>query len=96
MRLVRVAILLILAAFLAAEPVVHTHPLIPHPGGSDTNGITTPNVCAVCAVGADRIVLDAPALVAPLIVVDHLVTVSRRATSADAQVPSSSRAPPAV
>lgn len=96
MRLIRVAILLSLAAFLAAEPVVHTHPLIPRPWGSDRNGVTTPSVCAVCAVGTDRIIVDGPTVAAPSIVVERLVAVSRSATSAGARLPSSSRAPPAV
>lgn len=96
MRLVRVAILLILAAFLAAEPVVHTHPLIPQPWGSDTNGITNPNLCAICAVGAARVVIGAPVVVAPLLVIEHLVPRSLQPTSAEVHVSLASRAPPAA
>jgi hypothetical protein len=96
MRLVRVAILLILAAFLAAEPVVHTHPLIPHPWGSDANGVTNPNLCTICAVGADRVVIGAPVVVAPQIVIEHLTITSLQPTSAEVRVFLASRAPPAA
>jgi hypothetical protein len=96
MRLVRVAILLSLAAFLAAEPVVHAHPLIPHPWGSDTSGVTNPNLCAICAVGADRVVIGAPVVVAPLVVIEHLAIRSLQPISAEVRVFLASRAPPAV
>ncbi len=94
MRPARAAILLILTAFLAGEPVVHTHPLAPRPSDSAANG--TPNVCAVCAVGADRIVLDDTAVAPHCVVVDRLVPVAIEAPSADTGLPSSSRAPPAA
>lgn len=96
MRLVRVAILLSLAAFLAAEPVLHTHPLIPRPWGSDTNGVTNPNLCAICAVGADRVVMRAPVVVAPQIVIEHLTITSLQPPSAEVRVLGASRAPPAA
>ena len=96
MRPVRVAILLILAAFLVGEPVVHTHPLVPQPSGNDANGVSTPNVCAVCAVGADRVIVDYTGAAPARIVVDRLVPVTIEAASADTSLPSSSRAPPSA
>jgi hypothetical protein len=92
MRLTRLTILLILAAFLAVEPVVHSHPLVPT-SGSD---LSSPNVCAICAVGTDQVIVAAPAIVAPAIVIGQLVTTPLQPTSAEARIALASRAPPAA
>ena len=50
MRLLRFAILLLLAQILVAEPVVHTHPL-----AGEGVGVGATTVCAMCAVAAPQI-----------------------------------------
>ncbi len=95
MRLTRVAILLFVAAFLAVEPVVHSHPLLPG-GTGDAGTITNPNICAICAVGADRVVIATPAVAAPVLVVECLFAAPSHIISAEAPVSLASRAPPAA
>jgi hypothetical protein len=96
MRSVRLALLLVAALFVAAEPVVHTHPLLPGSGSTDASGITSPNVCAICAVGAERIVTVAVTVVAPLVIVENVAAVPRAVISAEAPLPRSARSPPAA
>lgn len=95
MRLVRLAILVLLAAVITAEPVVHTHPLGAQTA-SEANGLSTPNICGVCAVGTDRIIVDGPAVVPPPVVVERLVATTPAAMSVDAPLRAASRAPPTV
>ena len=78
---------LALALWLAAEPLVHSHPL--RSSGS------APNVCAVCATGADR-PIAAPALVAPLHVVDVVDDAPAATVQVVAAIRLASRAPPAA
>jgi hypothetical protein len=87
-------ILVLLAAVIAAEPIVHTHPLASHAG--ESNGTANPSVCAVCAVGAARILVVAPTIAAPTVVV--MAVTSRAVATHSGETPLSltSRAPPAA
>jgi len=80
-------LVLALALWFSAEPLVHSHPL--WPAG------TASTVCAVCATGVDR-PIAAPAVAAPLTVIavveDAPVVAARTAT----RLLLSSRAPPAA
>jgi hypothetical protein len=86
----KLGILLAFAALLATEPVYHNHPLIP-----DGNAAVQ-SLCAVCASGADRVTLSAPAVTAPTFVVYALETrdVTLHARTLELALPS--RAPPAM
>ena len=81
-------VVLALAIWFAAEPLVHTHPILSSSGTSSTT-------CAVCSAGVDR-PIAAPRVPAPLdvaAVVDDVPVVSLRAA---ARLLLSSRAPPAA
>ncbi|MDQ6801591.1 MAG: hypothetical protein M3041_12210 [Acidobacteriota bacterium] len=79
--------LLVLAALLAAEPLLHSHPL-------QQNSV--PGPCAVCATGVGRMPLPAPAIAAPRLVVYTLTaqTVSVPIVPVVLNVPA--RAPPVL
>jgi|GEM_PF-1305439 len=86
----RLGLLIAFVALLATEPVYHNHPLIP-----DGNAATQ-SLCAVCAAGAGRITLSAPAVSAPTVVVDYLAAFTPHRHSVDVPVQRASRAPPAA
>jgi hypothetical protein len=94
MRSARLVLLLVAALFVAAEPVVHTHPLIAEPGSAGS--ITSPNVCGICAVGTQRIVIVHVATAPPLVAVERVVSVLIAADSVDVCLPRSARAPPSA
>lgn len=81
-------VLLALAVWFAAEPLVHTHPIRPNSGTSSTT-------CAVCSTGVDRPVA-APDVPAPLDVVAVVEDTPKAADSAAAPILLPSRAPPAA
>ena len=78
---------LTLGLWLAAEPLVHTHPL--YSSGA------APSVCAVCATGVDR-PIAAPVVVAPLHVIDIVDDAPPAAVQFVAAIRLASRAPPAA
>jgi hypothetical protein len=73
-------ILVLLAAVIAAEPIVHTHPLASHAG--ESNGTANPSVCAVCAV--------------PTVVVMAVTSRAVATHSCETPLSLTSRAPPAA
>ena len=80
-------LVLIVAAVIAVEPILHQHPL-------EQNSI--PSACAICATGVGRLPAMMPALAAPQIVV-YTLTSSAVAMPGDAaEIIIPSRAPPAV
>ncbi len=93
MRLLRLTVLLLLATIVVVEPVVHSHPLLPDAGGS---GLSSPNICAICAVGAEHAVMSPAVLVAPVIVIDDVAPQRAQAATAEVSVSLASRAPPAA
>jgi hypothetical protein len=86
--------MLLLATVITAEPVVHTHPLVSPPG--ESAGIANPSVCAVCAVAAAQILVAAPVLAAPTVLV--MTVASRAVAPHHGETPLSlpARAPPAA
>jgi len=84
-RLKLIAVLLFVA-FIAAEPLLHEHPL------QSNEAI----VCAACAAGTVQLAVHAPAVVAPLTVVGEIATISHRSPSTDISLSLPSRAPPAA
>ena len=81
-------VVLALALWFAAEPLVHTHPIRPDSATSST-------ICAVCSTGVDRPVA-APDLPAPLDIVSVVDDVPLVVVRAAAKLHLSSRAPPAA
>jgi hypothetical protein len=95
MRLLRLAILLLLATMIVAEPVVHTHPFAAN--GSDGAGIAGgPTVCAMCAVAAQQITVVRARIAAPVVVADLFIAAEPIHRSLNERRPLASRAPPAV
>jgi len=92
MRPLRLVILLLLAAILVAEPIVHTHPIV---GGGDS-GLSTPSVCAICSVAAQQMTVMRVLIHAPMVVVDCASAAEPRWHSTDVPLPRASRAPPAA
>ena len=80
-------VVLALALWFAAEPLVHSHPL--------TTSSGTPNVCAMCVTGLDQ-PIDPPAVVAPLHVVDIVDDAPVATLAAAPSILLASRAPPAA
>jgi len=81
-------LVLALALWFAAEPLVHTHPI-------RTNSGTSTTVCAVCSTGVDRPVA-APDLPAPLDVIAVVDDAPLVTAGVPAKLHLSSRAPPAA
>jgi hypothetical protein len=81
----------LVALLLAAQPLLHNHPL---DGGGDTARTTSASACAVCATGIGTLPSTSPALAAPLHVLYTLATPQSAAVVAVASFPRNSRAPP--
>jgi len=79
-------LVLVVAALVAAEPVLHNHPL-------QQTGI--PDACAICATGVAPLPSAMPALSAPQVVVYTIVTVSVPAVISADSITLAPRAPPA-
>ena len=78
--------LVLIAAAIALEPLIHTHPLTQ----------TSQATCAVCISVVGPITSLPPALTAPPVVVFAMATVGPTAIIHRAAMPLASRAPPAV
>jgi hypothetical protein len=91
MRLLRLAILLLLATIIVAEPVVHTHPFA---GRSGDSGIAGTSVCALCAVAAQQITVVRTNITAPATAIALVVTTEPLHQSLSESRPLASRAPP--
>ena len=88
----RLVFVLLIVAFIATEPVVHTHPLV----SSSINGCVTPNICAACSVRAERVATPAPAPAPPETVLYSLLAATVPVVTADVCLEFASRAPPAA
>ena len=86
MSRLKVFAVLLFVAFIAAEPLVHEHPL------QSNEAI----VCAACAAGTAQLVVQAPVIVAPVRVAYQLSTVFPAQHSIEFASSLSSRAPPAL
>jgi hypothetical protein len=79
---------LLLAALIAVEPLLHQHPL-------EQNSIPA-SACAVCATGVGQLPVIVPAVAAPQIVVYTLISASVPLRTINATPSLPSRAPPAA
>jgi hypothetical protein len=83
----------VVALLLAAQPLLHNHPL---DGVSDATTRSAPSACAVCATGIGRLPLTAPVLSAPFSVLYELASAPMAAVVVISGFISGSRAPPAA
>jgi hypothetical protein len=81
----------LVALLLAAQPLLHNHPL---DGSGDVAKTTSASSCAVCATGIGRLPSTTPSVAAPLVVIYTLATPYIDAVVAVASLTRSSRAPP--
>jgi len=87
MRRTLMALVLLVMAALALEPVIHTHPLMQSASATQ---------CAVCVNAHARVTALKPADLSPLVVVGAVAVVRLPAQPALQQTPLASRAPPAA
>jgi hypothetical protein len=80
---------LLLAAFLAAEPLLHTHPL-----QNTAAGTARSSACAVCATGVVQLPILIAAVAAPHVVIDVLSVPTAIFVAAPISLFLASRAPP--
>jgi hypothetical protein len=78
---------LVVAALIAAEPLLHNHPL-------QQNAI--PDACAICATGVAPLPSAMPAVSAPQLVAYTIVTVAAPAVIRGASISLPPRAPPSL
>ncbi|HEV8660838.1 MAG TPA: hypothetical protein VGS96_19720 [Thermoanaerobaculia bacterium] len=83
----RLGLVVLIAAAIAAVPVLHTHPL--------TDSSPANSLCAVCATTTARITSVAPTVPAPVLADRTFVLVVPLAHDQEPQPPRASRAPPA-
>jgi len=79
--------LFIFAALIAAEPLLHSHPL---------QQSLIPGACAVCATGVGRLPIVAPSVAAPQTIVYTLIVLTVTVPVAALVLSLPSRAPPAL
>lgn len=97
MARLKLAIVLLLAAIVAAEPTLHNHPLIPGQGGDSATMAPQQTICAACAISAGGISLDPPAVSAPTTTIAYsLAALTVLAADRRPAIPLPSRAPPAL
>jgi hypothetical protein len=81
-------VMLGLALWFAAEPLLHRHPLQARSSSGST-------ICAVCATGADR-PISAPSVAAPVLVIAIVADAPHAVVRVAATLQLPSRAPPAA
>jgi hypothetical protein len=84
---------LAIAVFLAAEPLVHSHPLFEN---GDARSAAGNAACAVCAAGVNQLPTVAPAVSAPAFVIATLPAQLFALQAATLSLSLPSRAPPAL
>jgi hypothetical protein len=84
----KLALVVALVAFFAAQLVLHHHSLVPETGGAPAL------VCSVCAFGADRTTMGAPPAAAALVVVASIAAPDAPVLARTAAAVRSPRAPP--
>ena len=89
-------LVLLVAVSIAAEPLVHTHPLT-HPS-ADVHSLVANDsgLCAICATAAARAIPDTPALAVPITASWSLFVAPVARLPRPAHADLSSRAPPAA
>ena len=83
-------LILLVAVLIAAEPLLHSHPLESAPGRSGSTA------CAICATGTGRLPTVIVMLGAPQLLEQTYAAVIPPAIAVDAPLPRSPRAPPAA
>ena len=83
----------LVALLLAAQPLLHNHPL---DFGGDSAKTSAASSCAVCAAGIGALPSTSPAIAAPLAILYTMVTPALAPAVAVGSFPRSSRAPPAA
>ena len=83
----------LVALFVAAEPVVHSHPLVERSHNGTAPASTT--VCAACAAGTARLTSHRPAIRTVTLVLYRLTVSPTSHVSVDTFLALPSRAPPA-
>lgn len=87
MRRTLCALVILAAALIAVEPVVHTHPLTQSDAAAQ---------CALCVNAHAGVTTLKPASVSPLVMVGSIVIASSPVDSAASDLALPSRAPPAA
>lgn len=88
-RWMKLALFFAVAAVLAGEPILHHH-------GLSERSASAVAICAVCAVGADRVTMSSPAIVAPIVASWSYTSFVAEGRSKDVASSLPSRAPPAA
>ena len=83
--------ILVVALLIAAEPLLHQHPL-----EHGASGRTSSTACAICATGVGRLPTVVVMLSAPQLPEQTFAVVVLPIVTADSPLPRSSRAPPAA
>lgn len=86
MRRVGFILVVLVAAAILFEPLIHTHPLTQ----------TAPSPCAVCVSAVGRVTPLSAAPVSPLVALSAVVTLIVTSTIRRSHQPLASRAPPAA
>ncbi len=81
--------MLVFAALLAAEPLLHNHPL-----GQIQDGSSSAATCAICATGVGRLPIIASAVTVPRLVVSSVSVAPVSVIAVAFALPLASRAPP--
>jgi hypothetical protein len=81
----------LVALLLAAQPLLHNHPL---DGSGDVAKTSSASSCAVCATGIGRLPSTTPSIAAPIVVLYTLATPPLGAVVAILSFARCSRAPP--
>jgi hypothetical protein len=84
-------LVLLIALLIAAEPLLHNHPL-----ESSASARSSSSACVICATGVGQLPTVAVVAAAPQIVEHIYVCAIAPAIAADAPLPRSPRAPPAA
>jgi hypothetical protein len=81
----------LIAAFVAAEPLLHTHPL-----RRDSANAASSSSCAICAAHIGRLPIPVPTIAAPQVIVYTVVAPIVITITVLNFSPRTSRAPPAA
>jgi hypothetical protein len=87
MRRAAFLLIVLVAAAVAFEPLIHTHPL---------KQSTSASQCAVCVNAHARVTTLAPAPISPLAIVGEVAVIRVTAECISLRTPLASRAPPAA
>jgi hypothetical protein len=89
-------LVLLLAAILAVEPAVHTHPITSGTAEGDCVSAQTLIRCSLCATATTRVLFAPPELIAPVAISVAPVTLIARVAPQTVVIPLPARAPPAA